>query len=141
MALKILQTQRSTDLDDGPAMLTFNTTIQGPGSFGALSVSFDAALAELAKLPRMFIEPDGSFVWRGTAEAGGPWQVDGNLIDQGAVLAYVELKGCCPVEQFEQVLAAVGWPENRLAFQLPRLGIVLDETEFRRLAVTAEGVG
>src|SRR5262245_10364476 len=106
---------------------------------GRLSVTFDHAQATLAELPRLFIEPDGSFVWTGTANDGQLWQVDGNLIDQGERLAYVELKGCCLVEPFEQLLAALGWPQAKLAFELPRRGVVVDEGEFRRLAASDEG--
>ena len=93
-------------------MYHFICNIQGaePGGRG-LAVSFEQVFEQLSHLPRMFIEPDGSFVWRGTAADGEAWQVDGNLIDQGAALAYVELKGCCPQEQFEQLLTA--WAGRR----------------------------
>jgi hypothetical protein len=104
-------------------------------------VSFEHASALLGKLPRLFIEPDGSFVWRGTSDDGQEWQLDGNLIDRGDVLDYVELKGTCPAERLDEVLAALGWPEQPLAFQLPRLGILLNEAEFRRQAATPEGAG
>ena len=93
----------------------------------------------LGALPRMFIEPDGSFVWTGTTPEGERWQVDGSLIDRGDVLAYVELKGSCPEEQFNQILHALGWPQATLDFQLPRRGIILPEAEFRRLAGTEAG--
>lgn len=86
----------------------------------------------------MFIEADGSFVWRGE-EKGEPWQVDGNLIDRGDVLAYVELKGFCPEPQFDELLRALGWPQTTLVFQLPRRGVFLSEEEFRRLAATGAG--
>src|SRR4051812_46277785 len=92
----------------------------------ALSVTFDAALSALARLPRMFIEPDGSFVWTGTAAADERWQVDGNLIAQGDVLAYVELKGSCPEKEFDQLLSALGWPQSPLVFQLTKRGVSLD---------------
>jgi hypothetical protein len=121
-------------------MLAFQITIFGSLDGGPLAVSFDATTASLAALPRMFIEPDGSFVWVGTRPEGELWQVDGNLIDRGEVLAYVELKGCCPVERFDEFLRALGWPEAPLAFQLPRRGIYLAEDEFRRLAATESGV-
>lgn len=101
-------------------------------------VSFDWAVAELANLRRLFIEPDGSFVWTGE-EAGQAWQVDGNLIDRGDCLAYVELKGRCREERFDELLAALGWPRSPLAFQLPRRGVTLDEAEFRELAASEAG--
>src|SRR5262245_14961734 len=83
------------------------------------SPAFDDVYAKLQALSRMFIEPDGSFVWRGVSN-GGQWQVDGNLIDRGPTLDYVELKGYCPQEPFDELLRAVGWPEVALSFQLPQ---------------------
>ena len=120
-------------------MLRFQISIIGSPAGDPLVASFDAAIADLAALPRMFIEPDGSFVWRGTTLAGEAWQVDGNLIDRGDVLAYVELKSCCPVERLDEILRALGWPESQLAFQLTQRGVTLEEAEFRRLAATATG--
>ena len=124
-------------------MLRFHVLIHGEtdahAPSTAIAISFDAALAQLLQLPRLFIEPDGSFVWRGTDVAGHEWQVDGNLIDRGDVLAHVELKGSCPEKQLNELLPALGWPDQGLAFQLPRRGIVLSEGEFRALAALPEG--
>ena len=122
-------------------MLTFQISIHGGNevSTGSLSIPFEQALASLAQLNRLFIEPDGSFVWRGVSRDGSAWQVDGNLIDRGDSLAYVELKGCCPVEQFEMLLTAFGWPSMTLVFQLTQRGEYLDEAEFRRLAASEAG--
>jgi hypothetical protein len=113
-------------------MLQFHVVVQGPHAAAGLPVTFDAALEALERLPRMFIEPDGSFVWRGTAADGTIWQVDGNLIDQGPCLAYVELRGICADEQFDALLTALGWPAAELVFQLPSEGLFLSEAEFRR---------
>jgi hypothetical protein len=127
-------------------LLRFQCSIHGDDRGSPLAVTFDDALAALAALPRMFIEPDGSFVWRGADAGGTPsgniaWQLDGNLIDRGDVLAYVDLKGTCPLERLEEVLAAVGWLHSPLAFQLPRKGQFLTEEAFRRQAATPEGAG
>jgi hypothetical protein len=119
-------------------MLRFHATIHGPGG-ASLAVTFDHVKAALALLPRMFIEPDGSFVWRGTTREGGAWQIDGNLIDRGNVLDYIELKGTCPTERLDELLSALGWPAATIAFQLPRRGLFLTEAEFRRQAATLEG--
>jgi len=108
-------------------------------AIGPLPITFEQSLATLARLPRMFVEPDGSFVWAGEAADNVNWQVDGNLIDQGERLAYVEIKGVCPQEQFDALLTALGWPQAQLAFQLPRRGIFLDEAAFRRLAASEPG--
>ncbi|HEX5103479.1 MAG TPA: hypothetical protein VFV87_06690 [Pirellulaceae bacterium] len=124
-------------------MLRFEATVhslrQPPVGLAALSVSFEAAYSHLAQLPRLFIEPDGSFVWRGSDSNGDPWQVDGNLIDRGDALAFAEIKGCCPSERLDELLTALGWPEQRLVFQLPQRGVVLDEADFRRQAAAEAG--
>lgn len=117
-------------------MLEFHVFVQSQAADALLT--FDGALANLSRLPRMFIEPDGSFVWTGTAD-GQPWQVDGNLVDQGIVLSYVELKGRCLEGQFDQLLAALGWPEQPLTFQLPQRGIFLAEPQFRAAARSSAG--
>lgn len=94
-----------------------------------LGVSFEEACEALSRLPRMFCEPDGSFVWR-SAE-GPPWQVDGVLYDAGPQLMYVELKGSCPAGEFDRLLSAFGHQRVPLVFQMLREGIVLGETAFR----------
>jgi len=122
-------------------MLTFHASIYGgpPENVRPLPITFDQATAVLQQLKRLFIEPDGSFVWTGADADGQPWQVDGNLIDQGDALAYVELKGRCPQEQFECLLATFGWPQSPLAFHLPERGAMCSETDFRQLAASKPG--
>jgi hypothetical protein len=122
-------------------MLRFHASVHGSehADPGPLAISFDAALAALESLPRLFVEPDGSFVWTGTGPNGQPWQVDGNLIDRGECLAYVELKGSCPTEQFDALLRTLGWPAARLLFQLTQQGIFLDEPAFRIRAAAESG--
>ncbi|MGD9646764.1 MAG: hypothetical protein AB7U73_13705 [Pirellulales bacterium] len=99
----------------------------------AFAVSFEEAAAALAPLPRMFVEPDGSFVWTGEDQAGR-WQVDGNLYDRAGRLLYVELAGDCPAAEFDRLLAPLGWPGTAVMFQLKRQGVWLDETAFRAWA-------
>jgi hypothetical protein len=122
-------------------MLNFRVSIGSsePDRIGCLPVRFEEAASALSRLHRLFIEPDGSFVWTGTTAEGESWQMDGNLIDRGDVLAYVELKGCCPEEEFDLLLLALGWPQSPLVFQLTQRGVVLDETNFRRLAASEMG--
>jgi hypothetical protein len=96
-------------------------------------ISFEQAGAALAKLERLFFEPDGSFVW--TSPSGRPaWQVDGNLFDRNGQLLFVDLKGSCPSEQFDRLLSALGWPATPMIFQLAREAVLLDEADFRRYA-------
>ena len=115
-------------------LLRFSAILESTDPGAPLTVTFDAALAALESLPRMFIEPDGSFVWRGTTADGSTWQLDGNLIDRGTALAHVELKGICPGERLDEVLRALGWPAATIAFQLPERGEILSEEAFRRVS-------
>ena len=102
------------------------------------AISFEEAGAALEKLERMFFEPDGSFVW--TSGAGEPnWQIDGNLFDRAGRLQFVDLKGNCPRELFDRLLAAFGWPTMPVMFQLVREAVFLDDAEFRRMAEIPAG--
>lgn len=111
----------------------YRTLTLQPEMLGAgLQVSFEETTDALAALPRMFVEPDGSFVW---VSAEWPtWQLDGCLYDRGGKLLYVDLKGTCPREEFDQLLSTLGWPDSPLIFQLVRQAVFLDEAEFRRFA-------
>ena len=97
------------------------------------AISFEQAAENLHRLPRMFVEPDGSFVWVSDTPEHA-WQVDGNLFDRRERLLYVEAKGSCPAPAFDRLLAACGWPETTLIFQLIRQAVFLEEAEFRRFA-------
>jgi len=122
-------------------MLRFQASVHGgeQATASSLTVTFDGALAALAALERLFIEPDGSFVWRGQAPDGKPWQVDGNLFDGDNRLAFAELKGFCQENELNSLLAAFGWPDAKLVFQLQHRGVFVGEEEFRRLAATEAG--
>src|SRR5262245_37857862 len=122
-------------------MLKFHVSVHGGVATATktLSVTFEEAFSALERLDRLFIEPDGSFVWTGVGPLGESWQFDGNLIDQGNCLAYVELKGRCPGEQLDLLLVALGWPAANLAFQLTQRGVFVSEPEFRQLAETEKG--
>ncbi|HVX15856.1 MAG TPA: hypothetical protein VHC22_32030 [Pirellulales bacterium] len=98
--------------------------------------TFEEVSARLAALPRMFVEPDGAFVW--VAADGPTWQLDGVLYDGAGRLWYVELKGRSPQKEFEEFLSALGWPQTPVVFQLVREALLLDEPEFRRHAGWAE---
>lgn len=102
-----------------------------------LTLGFDEAVERLARLPRMFVEPDGSFVWT-SAAADRAWQVDGNLFERSGRVLLVDLKGSCPAGEFDRLLAAFGWPGEALMIGLVRAAVFLDEPTFRRHA-TARG--
>lgn len=107
-----------------------------------LTVAFDAMLERLAALERMYVEPDGSFVWTSRRE-GLSWQVDGNAAERAGRVLLVDLRGSCPPAEFDRLLAALGWPAQALAFELLRPAVFLDEPTFRRhaLARGARGDG
>lgn len=94
------------------------------------SRSFEEVADLLAKLPRMFVEPDGSFIWVASHEPG--WQIDGVLYDRACRLWYAEVKGRCPEEQFDQILSALGWPQTPVTVQLMHEAVQLTEDDFRR---------
>lgn len=99
-----------------------------------LTIGFDAALERLAALERMYVEPDGSFVWTSRRE-GLSWQVDGNAAERDGRVLLVDLRGSCPPAEFDRLLDALGWPAQTVMFQLVRPAVFLDEATFRRHAV------
>ena len=107
-----------------------------PGARQRFGVSFEEASVALAQLPRMFIEPDGSFVW--VSSSSEPhWQVDGVLYDRDERLLFVDLKGTCPATAFDQMLSAVDWPQTPVMLQLMREAVFVDEATFRAIAERA----
>ena len=83
-------------------------------------------------LPRMFIEPDGSFVWVSTDAVQPTWQVDGSLYDRNGRLLYTELKGTCSRDPFQSLLGALGAvpSSSELVVQLVRYAVILETEEF-----------
>ncbi len=104
-----------------------------PAELPPLGVSFEEAAAALGAFPRMYCEPDGSFVWVSSAGEVN-WQVDGNLYDRAGRLLFIDLKGNCPAIEFDRLLTACGWPATKVVFQLVREALYLGEPEFRRYA-------
>jgi hypothetical protein len=98
-----------------------------------LAITFEDAVDRLSRLERMYAEPDGSFVWVSSRE-GLSWQVDGNLFDREGRVVLVDMKGSCPPDDFDRLLACFGWPAERLLFQLVRPAVFLEEASFRRHA-------
>jgi hypothetical protein len=104
----------------------------------AFAISFEQAAAALDRLGRMFVEPDGSFVWVSSNEPGVSseprWQIDGSLFDRNGRLLLVDVKGSCVETEFDRFLTALGWPDTPVMFELTREAVFLDEAEFRRYA-------
>ena len=96
-------------------------------------IGFDESLDRLARLERMYAEPDGSFVWTSPRD-GVWWQVDGNAYEKDGRVLLADLKGSCPASAFDHLLAAFGWPQQAMMMQLVRAAIFLDESTFRHHA-------
>lgn len=102
-------------------------------ALGGFPATFEEVEAAYSRESRMFFEPDGSFVWRSSAEET-PWQLDGLVFDRDGRVRYVELMGTCPAERLETLLAPLGWPRQAVLFQLLQEAVFLAEPEFRRYA-------
>jgi hypothetical protein len=102
------------------------------------AMTFEEAVTALEQLERMFVEPDGSFVWVSSSDTTAApisrWQLDGNLLDRNGRLLFVDLKGSCTEADFDRLLTALGWPTTPLIFELAREAVFLAEAEFRRYA-------
>ena len=98
-----------------------------------LPVDGDACLQRLGSLPRMFTEPDGSFVWVGLQQELD-WQVDGQVHERDGRVVSVDLMGRCPEREFDRLMMAFGWPGQPLMMEMRRAGVFLDESAFRRHA-------
>jgi hypothetical protein len=97
-------------------------------------MSFEVAAERLAALPRMFLEPDGSFVWVADETPGKRCQVDGALCDGRNRLQHIELKGSCTPLAWDQFLLALnGTSGVELLVQITRAAVFVEATEFRRI--------
>ena len=101
------------------------------------AVTFEQVSERWSKLPRMFLEPDGWFLYTGQV-AGRDWQVEGQMTDCAERLLFVQLKGHCPAEALDNLLSACGWPETPVMFQLVRQAVFLDESTFRTQAAASQ---
>jgi hypothetical protein len=112
----------------------FALTVDPAALVDTFPVSFEQAAERMQALPRMLLEPDGSFVW---VDACGCWQLDGSLVDDGKHVRHMEVGGTCLPRALDDLLRVVDWPSSPLMFQLIRYGVFLAEEEFRRVACSA----
>ena len=95
-----------------------------------LPIVFDDVLNQLNTLPRLYAEPDGSFVWTSSQE-NISWQVNGNLYERNDRVLFVELKGSCPTSEFDQLLACFLQDEKACVVQLTRPAVFVTPEIFR----------
>ena len=100
----------------------------------SFAVTFEKVYSALEACPRMFIEPDGSFVWVGeepnATGSATAWQLDGHLYDRNERLLYVELQGTCPPATFEMMLAMCGVSLEETLIEHRRAGSITSGKEF-----------
>ena len=133
---------RSPDVAPGISLelrgLKLPTLIVPPTALAhPFALTFEEVALALESLERMFVEPDGSFVWvssKTTTSDAERWQIDGNLFDRNGRLLLVDLKGTCAKADFDRLLSAFGWPTTPVMFQLAREAVFLDEPNFRTYA-------
>lgn len=84
----------------------------------SMLVSFEEVEQSMSKLPRMFFEMDGSFVWRGQygIEQEQNWQIDGMVYDVAGRVSRVELKGDCQLEQFQELIDRLQPADSMVAY-------------------------
>ncbi len=96
-----------------------------------LAITFEQAVENLAALPQLLIEADGSFVFSGL-KATERWQIDGLLMDAGETLFYVELKGNAPRDSLQQLFDSLTVGEEQLAIACVQSGELADAESFLR---------
>lgn len=97
----------------------------------SFEMTYEAFAEILAKVPRLFLEPDGSFVWVSNSDPSH--RISGQITDDGSSVLYLELRGRCDWDELTVVLAILGWPDIKLAFQLLPEAMLVLEDQFRTL--------
>lgn len=100
-------------------------------------IDFQTAFDRLERLPRMYIEMDGAWVWVGQASDGTAWQMDGLLNDSPRGLMTLEIKGRLPRAAWEEFRGQLVTSAETLVFQLMQEGVYLSEAEFARVFLGA----
>ena len=98
----------------------------------SFSRSFEEFVADLEMLDRLFIELDGSFVWRGpTIDEQPQWQVDGNISDKQDRVFVVELKGHSQTGAENELKASteilmnhLNWPTQSMYVEIAEAGFL-----------------
>jgi len=97
----------------------------------SFKLTYEAFAETLSQVPRLFLEPDGSFVWVSNEDPSH--RISGQITDDGSRVLYLELRGRCCWEELAVVVKILGWPEVRLAFQLLPEAMLVKEIQFRAL--------
>lgn len=106
--------------DDSPPLAQ-----QGFGS------SYEDFSEQLSQVPRLYIEPDGSFVWVSSIDPVR--RISGQITDDGKQVLYLELRGRCQWEDMTEIVRMIGWPQTELIFQMLPEALLVQESQFREV--------
>ena len=79
--------------------------VDGQHVFAPLGGCFEEVCQQLDRCPQVFVEPDGSFVYRCHQAT---FQIDGMIYDLDRQIRYIELLGSCPLSNWHQLLQMLG---------------------------------
>lgn len=102
------------------------------GTQFSMACTWDEVFSRIGSLERMFPEPDGSFMWVGF-EGNREWQLNGMVYDRAGVVQWCEIKGKCPLSDWETLLTCFGWPQHSLIAQFPREQAFVQIEELKHL--------
>ncbi|EAQ80757.1 hypothetical protein [Blastopirellula marina] len=112
---------------------SFPISLHPDAAAGLFPVSFEQVEETWSHWPRMFFEPDGSFVWVAEDQS---WQLDGVVYDRDDHVLRVDLTGVYTAEPFQQLVRSLGWPDAKLRVEKVRDGQFLDVEQFLRDSVS-----
>ncbi len=97
----------------------------------AFQFPYEVLAASLSRVPRLFLEPDGAFVWVSPEDPAR--RVNGQITDDGEQVLYLELRGRCSFEDLAVIFQMLGWPEVELVYQLLPEAMLVRESQFREV--------
>lgn len=99
----------------------------------SFTLPYEAYAEKLSGIPRLFLEPDGSFVWVLSEDASR--RISGQITDDGQRVLYLELRGRCLWDDLLAVLGPLDTDASGLdfAFQLLPEAFLVKEETFREL--------
>jgi len=103
-----------------------------PTGCAPAGATFDQLAERLSAWPRLYFEPDGSFVWADDVD-GHAFQLDGQVHDGRTDIDSVELKGHAPATAFRALLAALGWTDAEFSVLLLPAGELVTRSEAEQL--------
>ena len=98
----------------------------------SFAVSYEEVAEPLTAIPRLYLEPDGSFCWVSPDDV--TQRLDGQITDDGRRVMCVQVQGRCTWSGFEPILRVLGWPGQAVMYQLLPSATLVDDASFRQAA-------